>query len=111
MNNFLCEVCGFQTKDEEVASNHKYQHTQQQGFKCDKCNKTIKRRSDYLKHVKEQHGLNKFRFSCNQCNYRSSRKWCVKVHQSKKHKTLENEVVEHPLLIKIDHLFFFIFFK
>ena len=71
MNNFLCE---------RVISNHK---NQQQGFKCDKCNKTVKRRSDYFKHVKEQYGLNKFRFSCNQCYYRSSRKWYVKVHQSK----------------------------
>ena len=65
MNNFsfLCEVCGFETKDKKTASDHKQEHTQQQHFKCDKCNKTIKRRSDFLKHVKEQHGTN--RFSCN----------------------------------------------
>ena len=57
---FLCEVCGFETKDKKTASHHKQQHSQQEHFKCDKCNKTIKRRSDFLKHVREKHGVNRF---------------------------------------------------
>ena len=51
MNNFsfLCEVCGFGTKDKKTASNHKQEHTQQEHFKCDECNKTIKRRKKLCK--------------------------------------------------------------
>ena len=52
INDFLCEVCGFETKDKKAASKHKYQHTQQQGFKCDNCNKTFKRKYNYFKHVR-----------------------------------------------------------
>ena len=46
---FLCEVCGFETKYKKTASNHNQEHTQQHHFKCDKCNKIIKMRSDFLK--------------------------------------------------------------
>ena len=63
--NFLCELCGFETKDRKIASHHKQEHVQQEYFKCDKCNKTILRKHNFLKHVREQHGIN--RFSCNQC--------------------------------------------
>ena len=92
MNDFLCEVCGFQTKDEEVASNHKYQHTQQQGFKCDKCNKTIKRRKNYLKHVREQHGLN--RFSCKQCNFITYRAYKLYDHKKTHNKKIRETVIQ-----------------
>ena len=73
MHNFRfgCEVCGFETKDKKTASNHKQQHTQQEHFKCDKWNKTIKRKFNFLKNVREQHGMN--RFSCNPCNHVTNR--------------------------------------
>ena len=94
MNNFsfLCEVCGFETKDKKTASNHKQEHTQQQHFKCDECNKTIKRRSDFLKHVKEQHGTN--RFNCNQCNYTTNRAYRLDEHKKIHIKKIKETVTQ-----------------
>ena len=56
-----------------------FQCNEQEHFKCDKCNKTIKRRGDFLKHVREQHGIN--RFSCNQCNYATNRAYRLDEHK------------------------------
>ena len=37
---------------------------------------------------------------CAHCNYKSDNRWCVRRHQSRKHKTPYDEVVEHPLPIQ-----------
>ena len=34
---------------------------------------------------------------CAHCDYTSDRRWCVLRHQSRKHKMVKEEVVEHPL--------------
>ena len=34
---------------------------------------------------------------CANCVYESEDRWCVRRHQSKKHKTGKEDVVEHPL--------------
>ena len=39
---------------------------------------------------------------CAHCNYKSHNRWCVRRHQSRKHKTLDQEIVEHPLPIHRD---------
>jgi hypothetical protein len=39
---------------------------------------------------------------CAHCDYKSQRRCDVKRHQSRKHKTPYDEVVEHPLPIQID---------
>ena len=102
-----------------MASNHKYQHTQQQGFKCDNCIKTFKGKYNYFTHLREKHELHKF--SCNQCNYTTCRAYRLCDHKKKrhnkehktlenevaehsKHETLENEVVKHQFPIKIDEV-------
>jgi hypothetical protein len=38
---------------------------------------------------------------CAHCDYKSNHKWCVKRHQSRKHKAPNVEVIEHPLPIQI----------
>ena len=38
---------------------------------------------------------------CAHCDYNSDDRWCVRRHQSRKHKTPNEEVVEHPLPIQI----------
>ena len=97
MNNFrfLCEVCGFETKDKKTASNHKQEHTQQQHFKCDKCNKTIKRKFNFLKHVREQHGTN--RFSCNQCNYTTNRAYRLDKYKKTHIKKIKETVTQKKI--------------
>ena len=39
---------------------------------------------------------------CAHCDYKSQRRSDVKRHQSRKHKTPNVEVIEHPLPIQID---------
>ena len=39
---------------------------------------------------------------CAHCNYKSIHRWNVRRHQSGKHKTPYDEVVEHPLPIQIN---------
>ena len=34
---------------------------------------------------------------CAHCDYTSDRRWCVLRHQSRKHKMVKEEIVEHPL--------------
>ena len=39
---------------------------------------------------------------CAHCGYKSQSRWNLKQHQSRKHKTPNEDVVEHPLPIQID---------
>ena len=39
---------------------------------------------------------------CTHCDYNSHHRWCVRQHQSRKHRTQDEEVVEHPLPTQID---------
>ena len=95
--NFICNVCGFETKDMKIASNHKQEHDQQEYFKCDKCNKTIKRKKNFLKHVREQHGVN--RYSCNQCNYTTNRAYRLDEHKKTHIKKIKENVLAQNIII------------
>ena len=76
--NFLCNLCGFQTDDKQTSIVHKKQHTQEY-FQCEHCNKKLKCRKRLLRHLREQHGTQKF--SCTICKYKTNREYQLHAHK------------------------------
>ena len=52
--------------------------------------------------IKEGSWTERMMHFCAHCNYKSDRVYNLKVHQRNKHKTQDEEVVEHPFPIQID---------
>ena len=53
-------------------------------FPCDECNSIFKEKRNLLEHMKNRHGLKKFK--CNFCDYRSNDRKTLKRHENNKHK-------------------------
>ena len=53
-------------------------------------------------HVKEGSWTERMIHYCAHCDYNSHHRWCVRRHQSRKHRTQDEEVVEHPFPIQIN---------
>ena len=79
---YLCDECGehfSKTQDFEHHLIKKHASTHQ----CEHCNAIVKSRKSLLRHVREQHGAE--RFSCLHCNYKTNRKYQLNEH-NKTHK-------------------------
>ena len=49
---FKCEVCNFETRDQETFKNHQYEA---HGCVCETCKELLKNQSDLEKHIKDHH--------------------------------------------------------
>ena len=88
--NFKCNLCEFETDDKQSSTIHK-KHYAQEYFQCEHCNKRVKNKNNFLRHVKEHHEVQ--RFSCSHCNYQTNRACQLSEHK-KTHilKTLTHQV-------------------
>ena len=53
-------------------------------FPCEECNSVFKEKRNLVQHMKNRHGLKKFK--CNFCDYRSNDRKTLKGHENNKHK-------------------------
>ena len=53
-------------------------------FPCDECESIFKEKRNLMQHIKNHHGLKKFK--CNFCDYRSNDRKTLKRHENDKHK-------------------------
>lgn len=89
---YLCDECGehfSKTQDFEHHLIQKHASTLQ----CEHCNASLKSRKSLLRHVREQHGAE--RFSCLHCNYKTNRKYQLNEHK-KTHNVKPSTPSKHP---------------
>ena len=74
-----CQYCNYQSPYKWVVRRHEKKH-----FHLPNRKVLVQKRK-------------RMKYCCTHCNYNSERMYNLKVHQSRKHKMIKEEVVEHPL--------------
>ena len=88
----ICAMCGMVfTKASEFNKHHRSMHVKK--LPCSYCGKLLKSQEVYNKHLVTFHNNNPKNHKCNLCDYKSYRKYNVKVHMRAKH---EAETAERP---------------
>ena len=88
-----CKLCkiSFESKQKLISHRHKFYF--KKSHKCPHCDKSFKKRSNWQRHKKEQHGDTKPIFNCALCIYTSTRKHNIEKHMKATHFNEDNKLL------------------
>ncbi|XP_063991346.1 zinc finger protein 26-like [Diachasmimorpha longicaudata] len=77
--NFLCQDCGYVTKDKAKLDYHAGRYHKQQKYPCKKCKKVLLTQEGFEKHV-ESHKLPPKTYTCDKCGKTFAGAWNLRKH-------------------------------